>query len=244
MQAYYLGVDVSKGYADFVILNSKRAVVEECFKLDDTFDGHSRLYHFLDKFFAARANSTLFAAVESTGGYENNWFHTLLKFQDSFNLNVARLNPSGVNYYSKASFNRVVTDKTAAHSIAGYLIAHSEKVRYQTDDKLTALRRKWKFIIALTKQKSRLLCQLEKLLYIANPEVLIHCKDNVSQWLLKLLQLCPTAKTLANTPIADIAAIPYIPEKRAAELVANASKSVASADDVLTEDSLSKNKTP
>ena len=238
MQKYYLGIDVSKGYADLLILNSNKKTIEECFQLDDTFDGHNRLYHFLHRFFAARPDSVLLAAVESTGGYENNWFHTLLKFQDSFNLKVARLNPSGVNYHSKACFNRVVTDKTAARSIAEYLIIHPENVSYQTDDKLTSLRGKWKFINSLTRQKSRFLTQLEKLLYVAHPEILLYCKDNVSQWLLKLLELCPTANTLANTPVEDIAAIPYISKSRAAELVANAKKSVASASDALTEDSI------
>lgn len=238
MTNYFLGVDVSKGYADLVVLDARKTTVEEGFQLDDTFEGHSRLYRFLNGFFAARPNAVLHAAVESTGGYENNWLNTLLKFQASFNLKVARLNPSGVNYHSKARFNRVVTDKTSARSIAEYLITHPENVAYQTDDLFASLRRKWKFINSLTKQKTKLLTQLEKLLYVANPEILVYCKDNVSQWVLKLLELCPTAKILAQTPAKKVAEIPYITESRAAELVANAKKSIASADDVLTEDTI------
>ena len=38
---YYLGIDVSKGYADFVIINDKKKTVLDNFQLDDTFDGHS-----------------------------------------------------------------------------------------------------------------------------------------------------------------------------------------------------------
>lgn len=238
MQKYYLGVDVSKGYADLVLLDSSKTTVEKNFQLDDTFDGHSRLYQFLKNFYTERPQSGVFAAVESTGGYENNWFHTLLKFQDNFNLKVARLNPSGVNYHSKASLKRIVTDKTSARSIAEHLITHPENVCYQTDDTLNSLRRKWKFINSLTKQKARLLAQLEKLLYIANPEILIYCKDTISQWVLKLLDLCPTANCLANTPVDEIAKIRYISQSRAVELVANAQKSVAAASDVLTEDSI------
>lgn len=34
----------------------------------------------------------LYAAVESTGGYENNWLKSLIKFQGSLNLKSARLN--------------------------------------------------------------------------------------------------------------------------------------------------------
>ncbi|HYA13432.1 MAG TPA: hypothetical protein VEF33_03735 [Syntrophales bacterium] len=37
MQNYYLGSDVSKGYADFVILDAHKQIVEPNFQLDDTF---------------------------------------------------------------------------------------------------------------------------------------------------------------------------------------------------------------
>ena len=51
MQHYYLGIDVSKGYADFVILNDKKKAIEENFQLDDTFEGHCCLYERLLRFF-------------------------------------------------------------------------------------------------------------------------------------------------------------------------------------------------
>ena len=44
MEQYFLGGDVSKGYSDFVILDSRKQRVEENFQLDDTIAGHSFLY--------------------------------------------------------------------------------------------------------------------------------------------------------------------------------------------------------
>ena len=95
MKQYFLGIDVSKGYADFMLLDSQKRVVEPNFQLDDTFEGHCKLYEFLEHFYSLHLNATLCAAVESTGGYEDNWFHSLHKFQQNFNLKVARLNPKG-----------------------------------------------------------------------------------------------------------------------------------------------------
>ena len=43
MESYYMGIDVSKGYADFVILDAKKDVVEPNFQLDDTFGSHCKL---------------------------------------------------------------------------------------------------------------------------------------------------------------------------------------------------------
>ena len=40
MKSFYLGIDISKGYADFMIIDSKKQPVAQAFQLDDTFEGH------------------------------------------------------------------------------------------------------------------------------------------------------------------------------------------------------------
>jgi transposase len=234
MQQYYLGVDVSKGYADFVILNDKKQLVEKNFQLDDTFDGHSRLYEELYTFFSDHPDSIINAAVESTGGYENNWLNTLIKFQGTLNLRTARLNPLGVSANSKADLKRNVTDKISAQNVAEYMIAHPEKVSYQEEDHLAGLRKQWGFIQMLTKQKTQLFNQLECLLYTANPDLLTYCKDGVPEWVLKLLARYPTAEKLSRAKVSSVAKIPFISSSRAQELVADAKKSIASATDKTT----------
>ena len=49
----YLGGDVSKGYADWVILSEKKQTVLENFQLDDTYAGHCKLYSTLEAYFAS-----------------------------------------------------------------------------------------------------------------------------------------------------------------------------------------------
>jgi len=60
--------------------------------------------------------------------------NSLIKFQSSFDLETARLNPLGVHANSKADLKRNVTDKISAQNVAEFLIAHSEKVSYQQED--------------------------------------------------------------------------------------------------------------
>jgi hypothetical protein len=79
------------------MLNAKKQPVIENFQLDDTFEGHARLYERLRSFNQDYPQARIFAAVESTGGYENNWFRSLLKFQGSLPIKTAHLNPLGVN---------------------------------------------------------------------------------------------------------------------------------------------------
>ena len=235
MQSFYLGIDVSKGYADFIILNSQKKVVVESFQLDDTFDGHCLLYELLMNFLADHPQSIIYTAVESTGGYENNWYNALWAFQGSLNLQTARLNPLGVYHNSKADMKRNVTDKISAQSVAEYMITHPEKVSYQPQDHLASLRKQWGFVKMLTKQSTQLLNQLESLLYSANPDILAYCKDGVPTWVLNLLVKYPTAANLAKAKVSTIARIPYVSSAKAETLRLNAKRSVASATDEITQ---------
>ena len=231
MESYYMGIDVSKGYADFVILDAGKNVVEPNFQLDDTFGSHCKLFEIMRRFFEHHCDSVLFAAVESTGGYENNWLHSLNGFQGSLNIRSARLNPLGVQANSKASLRRVITDKISARDVAEYLIAHPEKVVYQQEDSLAGLRRQWGFVRLLVKQKTQIINQFESLLYTANTELIAYCKSGVPAWLLKLLKQYPTAAKLAKAKSSSVARIPYVTADRAKELIDQAKKSVASATD-------------
>jgi transposase len=234
MEQYYLGGDVSKGYSDFVILDNKKQRVEENFQLDDTIAGHSLLYDRLRSFFEEHPDAELCAAVESTGGYENNWYNTLRKFQSSFNIKTARLNPAGVCKNTEAGLKRIITDKISAQSVAEYLITHPEKVMYQQQDYWASLRKQWSFIRMLTKQSTQLFNQLESLLYSANPEILKYCQEGVPAWILKLLRQYPTAAKLARAKVSVVSRIPYVSTSRAKELVASAKATVASASDSVT----------
>jgi len=235
MNQSFLGIDASKGYCDFVMLNANKQTVIENFQLDDTFEGHSRLYELLHRFNQGHRQATIYAAVESTGGYENNWFQSLLSFQGSLPIKTAHLNPLGVSHNAKADLKRNATDKISARNVAEFMIAHPEKVSYQHQDSLASLRKQWGFITMLTKQSTQLFNQLESLVYNANPEILSYCKDNTPQWVLKLLIRYPTALRLSKAKVKSVARIPYVTAERAKQLVATAKKSVASANDEVTE---------
>ena len=227
----FLGIDVSKGYADFVILNQSKKVVEPNFQLDDTYDGHAKLYEFIYSLFDKNDGLALTAAVESTGGYENNWLNALHNFSSQFNIKLARLNPFGVNANSKAGLKRITTDPVSARNIAEYLIAHPENVQPFAPDRFASYRKLWTFIRMLIKQKSQLLNQLEKMLYLANPEMLAYCKHHTPQWMLKLLQKYPTAYNIRMAHTKSLCKIPYISEEKAQTLKQMAKNSVASAND-------------
>ena len=235
MKTFYLGIDASKGYSDFVILDSRKDVIVDNFQLDDTFKGHNALFKVVSEFVEEHPRSQILAGAESTGAYENNWLEALRRFQGRLPLKVARLNPLGVSANSKADLCRNTTDPISARKVAEFMIAHPEKVRFLQDDPLLGPRRHWKFIRLLEKQTTQLFNQLESLVYTANPELLSCCRDGMPAWVLKVLEKYPTAAKLSRAKAKTVAKIPYVTEVRAAELIERAKRSVASARDGVTE---------
>lgn len=223
-----------KGYADFILLDHKKNIVEKNFQFDDTFEGHNQLYSFLSNFTVCTPNSHITAAVESTGGYENNWVALLIKLQQDLPISVARLNPFGVSYSAKADLKRIITDKISAQSIAEYLINHSGKISFVQEDYFVPLRKQWIFIKLLVKQKVQLYNQLESLLYSANPELLVFCKHGKAKWVLRLLKKYPSAANLSRASVSALTKIPYISAEKAHTLINNAKSSVASQADPVT----------
>jgi len=235
MKNYYLGCDVSKGYADFVILDSDKNVIENNFQLDDTFIGHNKLYSILTDFYKEHPNSSILSAVESTGGYENNWFNTLSKLGGILNLDVVRLNPLGVSHSQKAKMNRAITDEISAYNIAEYLINHQNKIHPHTNSYYSSLRKQWGFVKLLVKQRVQLLNQLESIVYTANTEVLSYCKHSTPNWVLRILKQYPTANRLARAKVSSLTKIPYVSREKAENLIAKAKLSIASSQDKITE---------
>ena len=231
MSEYFLGIDSSKGYADFVLLDSQKVTVESNFQLDDTFDGHGRLFEILSEFIIEYPGSIVYAGIESTGGYENNWYHSLRKFQKDIPIQVVRLNPVGVNHTGKSEMNRNITDKISAKNIAIHLINHRDKINYEEESLFSSYKRTWTYLRLLKKQRTQLVNQLDPLMYSAHPQLQKYCREGTRQWILKLMIRYPTAKHLSRAKIKGITKIPYISKERAHELIEGAKFTTASATD-------------
>lgn len=234
MSNYYLGCDVSKGYADFIILDSTKKIIEPVFQLDDTFEGHNQFYCFLQDFFKQYSGSTLFSAVESTGGLENNWLALFKRLAGIMNIKSSRINPAGPNALHKASLERNSNDAISAKFIAEYLIIYPEKVNYAADDPYISLRKQWNLIEMYKKQKTQLLNQLNILLYTSMPFLMKYTRDGIPNWILLLLKTYPSSSKLARAKETTLAKIPYISHKRACTIIADAKQSIGSVDDETT----------
>lgn len=224
---YYLGIDVSKGYSDFIILNGRSDIVEDFFQLDDTVEGHLALKNVLNKHYISEPDIVIYCGVESTGGYENNWYNFLIELSYELNLKVVRLNPVVIKGISKASLNRTITDETSATNIATYLICYKGKIDYQVGDSHSSFqdaRGIYVYQKLLIKQGAQLKNQLQMLIYKSTPELVSLCTRGVPVWLLRLLEKYPTAKEITKAGIDKLVRINGISKKRAESVLALVSK--------------------
>lgn len=170
---YFLGIDVSKGYADFILLNDHLEQIEPCVQLDDTARGYIALEDFLDKYYKLLPGLTIYAGFESTGGYERNWHRFLLSLTPKYDLKVARVNPVAIKGISKASLDRSITDETSAINIATYMASYKSKLDFNSgepEESFQDSRSVYTYYKMLVKQETQLNNQLEKLLYQAVSE--------------------------------------------------------------------------
>lgn len=245
IQSFYFGGDVSKGYCDFLVLDQNEDSVEENFQLDDTAQGHRVLSEVIKKFLGP--NVIIYVGFEYTGGYESNWYHFILKLAEKLNtqnLLVTRLNPKAVHNHKKALLKQITTDKESALVIAHYLIAFKKKIVYQCrppmgQQDLEDAQNQFKFIQTLKKQGTQFRNKLHSLLYKAHPQLLPHCRDGMSDWLLRLVVKYPSSNRLAEASVEEVSKIKYLRTHKVPGLIECAKNSVASSDSQLAHSTIS-----
>lgn len=223
-QKAFLAGDVSKGYTDFRLVDASKQDLEEGFRLDDTKTGRQQLCKLIQGWFE-QGLGELYCGLESTGGYENNWYSMLLGLAGKYALKVARLNPKAVKACRDASLVRTDTDTVSAYGIASYMIGWPEKIRYSpshtdaSQDRWLQIRQQVRFTGMLIKQKTQLSNQLEKLLYQHLSELLVYCRHGIPGWLLRALTAYPSRQDLLNTSGKQWARIKGISKEKADSLM-------------------------
>src|SRR5690606_17269753 len=167
--------------------------------------------------------------VESTGGFENNWYGSLASWRNSMPVSIARLNPAGVKKSIEAGLNRNITDALSSRYIAEYMISHSEVITYDIQDvEYASYRSVQTHINLLKKQQTQLINQLKAILYFGFPELMRYCKYSVPSWVLEVLTRYPSVKKVAGLKSERLTKINHVDEDKAKAIIAKAKNSVAS----------------
>lgn len=223
----FLGIDVSKGYADFSLFNFKKQQLGKSYKCYDNVDGHAKMFKKIEANMVEYGLSVIICGVESTGGYENNWYHDLRE-RETEGIEVYRLNPRGVKHQGASKLVRTVTDEVSAKLIAFQLIENHQKIRTYAKPsiEMSQARSFYRMIINAQKKKTAWNNQLEKLLYTAFPELLTFKKKGLNKWTYRLLSKYDGKEKLARKNKSSLLKIKGLSEDVAIELKQKAKESV------------------
>jgi transposase len=222
----FLGIDVSKGYADFLLVDMESHIIEEGFQLTDNKQGRQRLKELIVSW-QQQGLEELYCGLESTGGYENNWYSSLKAGFKDDKVYVCRINPKGVKSIGEAALKRTITDAVSAENIATYMISFPKKLDYginavAVNGGFKEGRQHITYIRMLQKQKVQLSNHLEKLLYQYFAEVLVYCRHGSPVWLLTMLAKYPTAAMVLKATVNKLCTIKGINEGKAKAILAKA----------------------
>jgi len=117
----YVGADISKGYADFCVMDGKGRVRHEV-QMDDTRPGHDRMSDLIEELRKEVADEEeLLVGMEATGGMEANWMQLFESLGEEFDLTVYRLNPFVLRKFAEQQLHAGKTDQISAKRVANYL---------------------------------------------------------------------------------------------------------------------------
>lgn len=219
----YLGIDVSKGYGDFLLLDEHKKPLEAPFRLEDTCEGRRQLYNLLRTWTGSGAEQ-IYCGAESTGGYENNWIYALREWSEELPVKAARLNPNGAKAVGEAAGTRTVTDAVSARHIATFMIGFPEKVHWlpplpSDEETFSEARKLYGCIKMLDKQQVQLGNQLEKLLYDYFAPWMMYTRHGIPQWMLRLLAEYPGGEQVREAGESRISKIKGISAGKAKALI-------------------------
>lgn len=235
MRVLTLGVDVSKGYADFHGLDPDGRPLRSCAaRYDDTPSGHAAVRTLLENLLAHYPEAQLRVGVEGSGGLERNWLHLFQHCLPAAPPQVYQLNPLAVKRFRDRELHGSVTDARSAQAIAQYLRAGLRSADRPFEPNLEGLVVRYRSTLNIQERATQLRNELQNLLPAVQPALVPYCQRGFPAWILTLLTRYPTAAQLARVRPATLARLPYVTPRRAESLVAAAKQSVGALQDTDT----------
>jgi len=233
-----VGIDTSRygHYAAFLRDDLQPATAELSFA--ESANGYSQFRQRLEGLADRHPAASFIIRLDVAGPYADNLLHFLHHLADRSastasplagrDITVSCGDPLRNKNYRAAFFAARKSDAVEARAAARFAISERPAGTSLLAPALRVLRQTATRLQAVVRQRTRLINQLHYLLVPAFPELALIVKDISLGWVLELLHRYPTAALLAKADDADLADIPYLPEQRIAELLAQARSSIAS----------------
>jgi transposase len=216
-----LGLDVSKGYGDFVLLNIHKRVLEDRFRLDDNGPGHAVLKAQLLRWKKAHGATRILLVAESTGGYEDNWLRVAKDKGLSDFVEGYRLNAKIIYHEYEAQRRSSIDDGISARTIAEHVAKNLERFTVKTavqDSPFKAARSLIRHVVSLHEESTSHKNALLKLLYQYLPSLeAIKPSQWPAYWLEMLIQY-GSRKSIQIAAAKGFKQLTHVPKGKAEQI--------------------------
>jgi len=227
----YLGIDVSKGYADMACMQRSGGLVSGGGQFDDTPAGHAAVTEWVARMLGQRPDAQIVVGLEASGGLERNWLRLFQDLGATRHVKAYLLNPLAVKRFLERDLHRCVTDALSARGIARYLRDGMRPQETPYEPHLEGPLTLYRTLRSAIERQAAVQNELKSLLPRVHPGLVRYCRKALPAWLLTLLARYPTATKLARAKPETLARIPFLTLDRARTLVGEAKVSVAAQGD-------------
>lgn len=233
MKIGFGGLDASKGYCDFSLILSGNDLNNRKMNFIDNQSGLNEIKKVLSQ--SLLSLDKIYLAIESTGGYENNWYNQLVCFDKR--VEMFRINPLRTYHEAKKNMHRNINDAISSEIIAKHVSENYkelEKAKPRSLHFYTA-KQMHKTIQGFIKQKTRNINQLEKILYSCMPGLLTFGKYGLPKYMYKVLQKYPSKEKLLKAKPSSLARIKGLTVVKAETMQKAVRQDSGAGDTILTE---------
>lgn len=216
-----IAADVSKGYADFIVVDSDKKTLVEPFQLDDNKSGHMQLRQQLVLLHQTHKSSRILLVVESTGGYEDNWLRmvkqpALAGFVEGYRLN-AKITHHEYRVQKRNSISDGVSTLTIARHVAKNLEDFAPR-QVVVDPRYAPARSLIRHITSLDQDCTGHKNSLQKLLYQYLPSLVPFVPKNWSRYFLQMLVTHGSKRAIQLAAAHGLKQIQRVPKGKAGEV--------------------------
>ena len=216
-----VAADISKGYADFLVVDSDKKTLVELFQLDDNRAGHDTLRDQLVLLKKTYKPSRILLVVESTGGFEDNWLRlvkqpALAAFVEGYRLN-AKITHHEYRVQKRNSVSDAVSSMTIAHHVAKNLEAFQPR-EIVVDPQYAAARNLIRHLTSLDQDCSGHKNSLQQLLYQYLPSLVPFLPKNWSKYFLQMLITYSGKQSIQRAAAQGFKKLNRVPKGKAAAI--------------------------
>jgi transposase len=188
--------------------------------------GYQSLQERLNELHERHPGATFHVRIDAAGQYALNLELFLRGL--GFPMTISVGEPKRNKDYQRAHFAKRITDDTESQAMARFAVVELPDATPAPSAPMILLREVAARLQSKVKQTTQAINRLHNLLARVFPELATLTDDIATGWVLRLLQIYPTAERIGGARLASLEKIPYLPHEQAQALHQAAKQSVAS----------------